>query len=388
MRFLICAVALGACSIPSKERSTGDGGVGGDDASIGDGNSGDGGTTGTDGGTMQPPLVLQVTSEPPQLGNQSTVTFAFSANQPATLECRIDAAAYTLCPGPTQMFSNLVDGAHTFDLRGTAGTETASVPTYSFSIDTSGPALALTSKPVPDSNVSAPTFAFTTGDATAASITCQIDSGNPQACSSPFPAPALADGQHGFTLRGTDSLGNSSTTSYTWMIDTVAPVVTLGQVPPPYSNVRSPVFTFSTTEGVTYCSFDSATPSPCTSGNAFGPFADGAHTLQVSATDGAGNTGKTSDFIWTVDATGPIVTTPVADCTSGLEVTWSATDATTSVASCTCTYPGTTESCTTSSWHGVGTGVLSTFFVYCTDIVGNNSVTKTLKFNSAVVCGD
>jgi hypothetical protein len=136
-------------------------------------------------------------------------------------------------------FASALGASHAFDLRGTAGTETASVPTYSFAIDTSGPALALTSKPVPDSNVSAPTFAFTTGDATAASITCQIDSGNPQACSSPFPAPALADDQHGFTLRGTDSLGNKATTSYTWMIDTVAPVVTLGQVPQPSIDSRS-----------------------------------------------------------------------------------------------------------------------------------------------------
>ena len=54
-----------------------------------------------------------VASGPPGLTNSRSATFAFSADEPSSFQCRVDAGALAPCSSPIS-YQNLADGAHTF----------------------------------------------------------------------------------------------------------------------------------------------------------------------------------------------------------------------------------------------------------------------------------
>ena len=83
------------------------------------------------------------------------------------------------------------------------------------------------------------------------------------------------------------------------------------------TNNASPAFAFaSATAGVTYqCSLVATTTpatadafNPCTSGQVFGPLADGPWTFKVRAIDGAGTTSTPAAYGFTIDTVAPVVT--------------------------------------------------------------------------------
>ena len=386
---LVLVMALASCSIPAKFQSGG-----GDDAS---GGTPDGGGAPADGGgiaidaigptsidgmesTGSGMLTLTLTAEPPALGNNPTATFDFSTSEPAAVQCRLDANAFADCPAPEKAFSGVPDGHHTFDLQAVAGSDQAAIPTYSFAIDTTGPALAITSPTYAISNVKAPTFTFTTDAATPGSVTCQIDGGNPQACASPDTLPSQADGQHTFTLRGSDALGNTSMASFIWTIDTVKPVVTItGHPSAPWSTVKTPSFTFTVSKpAATTCQLGAGGATACSSGVTLAALSDSAsYTETIVATDAAGNTGQAA-WAWGLDTTAPAVGTPAGNCANGtMTVTWSASDVTSGLSSTTsCSYGATSINCPigTYSWSGNPQPNNTVFSVTYTDNAGN---TKT-----------
>ena len=239
------------------------------------------------------------------------------------------------------------------------------------------------------------TFDFTIGDAVASTVMCNVGAGA-QACTSPFATTLTADGPYTFSLSAQDSLGNPSTTSYTWTIDTVAPAVTITQrdlyTPPfpTYSANKEPVFQFSTNDStaVTTCQVDSNTPFACASSATLGPLTDASHTFYVTAEDPAGNTGSTSST-WIQDTTPPVISSFVTSCDGGSPnayATWTATDVA-GVANCTCSYTGGgTTSCTTSGWHGEG--VAGTLRVYCTDVLGNVNSNLAKTANFVTICNN
>src|SRR5207237_765055 len=55
------------------------------------------------------------------------------------------------------------------------------------------------------------------------------------------------------------------------------------------------------------CKLDTAAFSTCSSGKSYPSLAEGSHTVQVRATDTAGNTGPAASVTWTVDTTAPTV---------------------------------------------------------------------------------
>jgi len=326
----------------------------------------------SEGETTQSATTLSVTltSEPPALGSSPNVTFTYTTNKTATMTCRLDSASYVRCPATAKSFSGLAEGAHSFDLRATANGKQVAIPTYHFTIDTTPPVLAITSEPPATTGSSTATFAFTTGDA--ASVTCQLDGGSPTPCTSPVTYSGLLDGNHAFTLRGTDAAGNTATASDTWTVATTAPTVTITGAPGSLSISRTPTFSFAASAGTTTCSVDLQPNFACTSPTTLGTLADGQHTFTVLASSG-GNTGVAT-YSWTIDATAPSVSAPAYSCDpSGfLEVTWSASDATSGITSGTCTYGPNTFDCTNvRSWDGYLAGASTPFVVTYRDVAGN-----------------
>ena len=87
-------------------------------------------------------------------------------------------------------------------------------------------------------------------------------------------------------------------------LDTVAPVVTLDEVPESSTTERSASFAFSADEEVRKfeCRLDDGPLQDCVSPhNIPGPLAFGEHTFAVRATDFAGNTGEPAQHRWKVE---------------------------------------------------------------------------------------
>jgi hypothetical protein len=94
---------------------------------------------------------------------------------------------------------------------------------------------------------------------------------------------------------------------------TTPPVVTLAQVPSNPSNDPTADFTFVSTEsGSSFsCSLDNNPYAACNASFTTPALTDGSHTLEVKATDAAGNTSTTpATYTWTIDTNPPTLSLP------------------------------------------------------------------------------
>jgi len=112
----------------------------------------------------------------------------------------------------------------------TASTSTDNTVTY----DVNAPDTTILSFPFNPSSSSSATFTFSgtdSGGSGVASFECRLDGGSWTACTSPQNYSGLSDGSHTFEVRAIDAAGNTDPTpaSYTWLIDTTSPSVTINQ---------------------------------------------------------------------------------------------------------------------------------------------------------------
>jgi hypothetical protein len=82
----------------------------------------------------------------------------------------------------------------------------------------------ITAKPTDPTSSTSASFSFT--GPSGASFQCKLDSGSFSSCSSPKSYSGLSGGSHTFRVRAKKSGQTSAETTWTWVIDTTAPVVT------------------------------------------------------------------------------------------------------------------------------------------------------------------
>ena len=101
-------------------------------------------------GPVEPPET-SIDSGPSGTVGSTSASFTFSSTRAgATYECRLDNSTWTDCTSP-QTYTGLTSGAHTFDVRATAGGDTDATPaTRTWTIDTTQPAVLA---PVGDATV-------------------------------------------------------------------------------------------------------------------------------------------------------------------------------------------------------------------------------------------
>src|SRR5439155_4780082 len=132
-------------------------------------------------------------------------------------------------------------------------------------------------KPVSPTNVTSADLSFSSE--AGATLACSLDGSAFAACTSPRSYSGLPDGSHTFQVRATDAAGNVDPTpaSTTWVVDTAAPVTTIGDHPGPRSNEHPPAFTFTANEAVTgfECHLDNPAFASCKSPYQPAPVADG-----------------------------------------------------------------------------------------------------------------
>ncbi|MCS7051993.1 MAG: hypothetical protein NZL87_10285, partial [Thermomicrobium sp.] len=184
---------------------------------------------------VTPPMVTPPDTTPPETTltavpaattEETTATFAFVANEPATFRCSLDGAPAQPCTSPIT-YSNLTVGLHTFSVTATdaAGNNDPTPATYAWEITRpSSPDTTLVSAPPSLSNQTSATFTFTSTDA-AATFECQLDNLPAESCTSPWTVSGLSEGPHTFQVRAIDGEGNADLTpaTWTWTVDVTPP---------------------------------------------------------------------------------------------------------------------------------------------------------------------
>jgi len=252
------------------------------------------------------PVAPVVTDAPTNAVNTATQTLGFIGESGATFQCALDGSDYAACD-PSISFSNLPEGQHALLVRqvDVAG-NTGPARMLSWTIDRTAlpPTLGgLPSKPTRQLTA-APAFLGEVG----ATFQCSLNEADWQACTSPRLLSGLAERQQTFRVRQTDVAGNTSDpASAVWVIDlTAPPAPTIGGAPVKPTNQTTQPFTLSGEDLATFqCSLDGGVATGCSSSPSFGSLKLGSHTLIVTQTDQAGNTGQPSQVTWTIDLTPP-----------------------------------------------------------------------------------
>jgi hypothetical protein len=250
---------------------------------------------------LLPPATIAITEHPASRTADPTPTFAWESNPPGTeFACSLDEVAAEPCTSPFTVPNPLSDGPHVFEVEGVDVSGSAS---FSFTVDTTPPAVEFSQRPAPVSAIAKPTFAFSASEP--ASLACSLDGAPPQPCKSPHAqAQALADGPHSFTVTATDQVGNTGSATASFAIDTKPPTVVLTAQPPERSTGRTPSFAFVASEPATFtCGIDGVS-QPCASPFATPPLADGSHAFEVLAVDAAGNSAR-AGFQFAIDTRPP-----------------------------------------------------------------------------------
>jgi hypothetical protein len=222
----------------------------------------------------------------------------------------------------------------------------------------SAPETILLGSPAGLNSSSTATFSFEAGghdDGGGASFECRLDSdGAWEPCASPVTYTELADGRHRFEVRATTAWHRWDQWHHWWSwcyavdptpvvveftVDTTAPQTQIEAAPTGTIGVAEVTLRFSAdeaggdeagrdavgseegeegvaAEGATAtfeCRLDAAGWAPCTSPATFTGLVDGTHTIEVRATDAAGNVDPTPAVVtFTVDTTPPETTVDTA----------------------------------------------------------------------------
>jgi len=266
--------------------------------------------------------------------------FIFRSTKPGTtFQCQLDGGAFTPCASP-YTYAALLDGSHTFAVRGTdlIGNSEPSLASYSWMIDTISRIAVLSNIPAALTNSTTATIKVAGPDIVAYHY--MLDSGAASAdvaTSVPLSLTGLKDGAHSLQVVGKDASGiyQSSPTSISWAVDTVLPATTIISQPAAISNTATGNIAFTGSKpGSTFqCKLDAGAATICSSPYGFVGLGSGAHKVTITASDPAGNIQSTATVAsWTVDVVPPVaamvitpVVVPVATYKLGNVVTFTAT---------------------------------------------------------------
>ena len=264
-----------------------------------------------------PPLT-SITSGASGTTGDASPSFSFGSRvSGATFECSLAgpgpvAGRYSGCSSP-MAYSGLADGRYTLSVRATdASGSIGPAATRSFTVDTTEPAVSITSGPSAATNDDGPSFAFS-GEPTA-TYECRLDgpgdsTGSNTACASPKVYTGLTDGSYTFVVHAKDAAGNVGAATRSFSVDTVPPPVAITSGPSGVTADDAPSFAFDAGEmaATLECRLDGPggtmdVYTACTSPKAYSGLADGGYSFSVRATDPVGNTAAATRR-FTVDTT-------------------------------------------------------------------------------------
>jgi hypothetical protein len=162
---------------------------------------------------------VMIVSGPSGPTNDNTPEFAFTGPDGVSFECRLPPAPseFTQCSSPFPGADGdyvipLADGDYVFDVRTPGGSDSRS-----FTVDTIPPDTQITGGP---GDTTATNAVFLISAPGAASVSCRLDGGAPQACGSPQTYSGLSLGPHTFEVTAVDAAGNTDPTParHAWQV--------------------------------------------------------------------------------------------------------------------------------------------------------------------------
>ena len=251
------------------------------------------------------PPAVNVSSGPGGPTRETQPAFGFATEPGTSVVCHFDGAPEGPCAAPDshRPGAALADGAHSFEVVAVDPAGNRSAAGRAFSVDTAAPGVTINSGPNGPTRDKQPTFRFSSSDA-GAGFVCSVDGGSAGPCSGPGthkPPAALKDGAHTFQVVAADAAGNTSPAASSFTVDTKKPTAKVKKGPRKKTPSRKATFTLSSSEkGATFqCKLDRGKFKSCKSKTTV-KVKRGSHTLQIRATDAAGNAGKTVKFSWRV----------------------------------------------------------------------------------------
>ncbi|MGH2959386.1 MAG: Ig-like domain-containing protein [Solirubrobacterales bacterium] len=190
------------------------------------------------------------------------------------------------------------------------------IATRDFVIDTVSPVVTANA-PTGVTNDNTPQISYLSQDTNLDRTECAVDPVDPldpaeySVCpASPFSLPALADGEHKIYVVAYDKIERLSATVKVFTVDATGPAINLtglseGEV---LTSAWPPISVSSNDPGTgvmnTTCAYDSTAPAECSDSVFLNtPLMDGPHTLNIVATDVAGNV-STRTIHFTIDTSG------------------------------------------------------------------------------------
>ena len=261
--------------------------------------------------------ITSITAKPVNPTNSTSATFAFSSEAGATFQCQLDNASYTTCTSPLN-FTALSAGNHTFNIKATDVVENTETPqSYTWYIDLTPPAATISAKPATLTNTTTASFAFSSEPG--ATFQCHIDSGSYAACNGTADYTGLADGNHTFYLKSTDTVGNSGESTYSWTVDATGPSLNSLTINSGVTVTSNPGVTLALsatdTNGVAKMMIANNTDlsggveeAYATSKSWTLPSGDGTKTIYVKFKDTLGNWSQVYSSTITLDTTPPVTT--------------------------------------------------------------------------------
>jgi len=264
---------------------------------------------------------VAISQMPSAFSNSASASFSFSGASTgstiASYQCSMDNSAFAACSSP-QAYSSLAEGNHSFSVKAIdASGQSSAAANYNFAVDLTKP-----STPVVSSNQMNPTkstslnLTFNSTDSSGvAKYECKLDAGSFATCVSPQAFSGLSSASHSFAVRATDKAGNvSAEGSYSIVVDTVAPVVTISSQPASSTQSTSASFAFSVSDALSgvnlvECQLDSQAYASCVSPQAYNSLAAGNHTFNLRGTDKAGNSSVQS-YSWSIASASTPTPTP------------------------------------------------------------------------------
>ncbi|WP_028061389.1 Ig-like domain-containing protein [Candidatus Solirubrobacter pratensis] len=252
-----------------------------------------------------------VTGGPSGTTTDATPTFTFRGEPGASFECKVAPVSdWKPCASPYSI--QLADGDYVFSVRATdeAGNVETDPPSRGFTVDTAFIDTTLESGPDGLTSDTTPSFTFSS-TTTGSTFECRIDGPSSSVptytgCSSPFTAPTLRSGDYVLRVRAKSPEGrlDSTPSERAFKVDADAPDTQIADGPAAGGETpdTEPTFAFSASEpSTTYeCRFDNTTKenvdlkawTDCAQSWKAPKLAGGQHTLEVRATDPAGNTDR------------------------------------------------------------------------------------------------
>ncbi len=257
------------------------------------------------------PPVTTITRAPAANSNDTMPVIEFGSEPGATFECRLAGLAnpgtFTPCTSP-RSYGPLTDDSYTFSVRATDAAGNVGQPvSASFTIATRGPQTGIANGPDPLSNDPSPVFELTSS-LPGATFECKVDARPWAPCSSTFLTGQLADGEHTFSARASDGLGNVDETpaTRTFTIDTTPPDSTVDSGPTAPVHTGPLAFGVRATDGKLECALDDGDYGSCGIVLRADDLAVGDHVFRARATDRVGNVGQPAEWIFTVVNEAPV----------------------------------------------------------------------------------